>query len=326
MNKLKILGIGNALVDIMVLPDDDQIISNLNLPKGGMTLVDGELSTRIQQEISHLKIKIATGGSVANAINGIAGLGIECGFVGSIGRDDLGTLFKSDMVKRGITLKLKELELPTGRAVGFVSPGGERTFATYLGAAVEMGPTDITTEMFAGYDIFFIEGYLVFNHALIMAAASAAKSAGLTIALDLASYNVVEANQDILNELVDNYIDIVFANEDEAKSFTGMQPEAALENLASRCDIAVVKVGKDGAYVQQGDQKWYIPAMGTVVIDTTGAGDYFAAGFLAGLATGCDLGKCGIIGSLLAGEVIKIVGAELEDHHWEAIRNHPEMF
>ena len=325
MSKLKILGIGNALVDIMVLPDDDQIINNLNLPRGGMTLVDGELSARIQKEISHLNIKIATGGSVANAINGIAGLGVECGYVGAIGQDELGLLFKNDMLKRGIAVLLKELELPTGRAVGFVSPGGERTFATYLGAAVEMGPDDIKPELFAGYDLFFIEGYLVFNHALIMAAASAAKSAGLTIALDLASYNVVEANQEILNELVDNYIDIVFANEEEAKSFTGMSPEAALENLAGRCDIAVVKVGKEGAYVQQGTQRLHIPATVTSVIDTTGAGDFFAAGFLAGIAKGWEMERCGKMGSFMAGEVIKIIGAELEDTLWDQIKERVEL-
>lgn len=325
MSNLKILGIGNALVDIMVLSENDQIINRLNLPKGGMTLVNGDLSAMIQNEISHLNIKIATGGSVANAINGIAGLGVECGFVGSIGRDNLGLLFKNEMLKRGIAVMLKELEIPTGRAVGFVSPEGERTFATYLGAAVEMGPEDINPEMFAGYDLFFIEGYLVFNQALIMAAASAAKMAGLTIALDLSSYNVVEANMDILNELVDNYIDIVFANEEEAKSFTGLQPEAALENLAGRCDIAIVKVGKEGAFVQQGAQKWHIPTVASSVIDTTGAGDYFAAGFLAGLATGCDLEKCGLFGSIMAGEIIKVLGAELEDSKWEEIRKRAEL-
>ncbi len=325
MSNLKILGIGNALVDIMVLVDDDQIISYLNLPKGGMTLVDGDLSAMIQKEISHMDIKIATGGSVANAINGIAGLDVACGFVGTIGRDDLGLLFKNDMLKRGIEVKLKENEFPTGRAVGFVSPGGERTFATYLGAAVEMGPDDINPELFAGYDLFFIEGYLVFNQPLIMAAASAAKLAGLTIALDLASYNVVEANLDILNELVDNYIDIVFANEEEAKSFTGLQPEEALKNLATRCDIAVVKVGKEGAFVRQGDREWHIPAFETTVIDTTGAGDYFAAGFLAGLANGCDLGKCGVIGSIMAAEVIQVVGAELDDSRWAEIKKLAEL-
>jgi len=325
MSNLKILGIGNALVDIMVLSEDDQIINYLNLPKGGMTLVNGDLSAMIQKEISHMDVKIATGGSVANAINGIAGLEVKCGFVGAIGHDDLGLLFKNDMLKRGIEVLLKENEFPTGRAVGFVSPGGERTFATYLGAAVEMGPEDITPELFVGYDLFFIEGYLVFNQALIMAAAAAAKLAGLTIALDLASYNVVEANLDILNELVDNYIDIVFANEDEAKSFTGLSPEAALENLAGRCNIAVVKVGKEGAFVQQGDQKWHIPAFDTTVVDTTGAGDFFAAGFLAGLAIGCDLGKCGIIGSIMAGEVIQVVGAELDDSRWKEIKKLAEL-
>ena len=272
-----------------------------------------------------MNIKIATGGSVANAINGIAGLDVACGFVGAIGHDDLGLLFKNDMLKRGIEVKLKENEFPTGRAVGFVSPGGERTFATYLGAAVETGPDDIYPELFAGYDLFFIEGYLVFNQPLIMAAASAAKLAGLTVALDLASYNVVEANLDILNELVDNYIDIVFANEEEAKSFTGLQPEEALENLAKRCDIAVVKVGKEGAFVQQGIQKWRIPAFATTVIDTTGAGDYFAAGFLAGLANGCDLGKCGVIGSIMAGEVIQVIGAELDDSRWAEIKKLAEL-
>ena len=325
MSNLKILGIGNALVDIMVVSEDDQIINYLNLPKGGMTLVDGDLSAMIQKEISHMNIKIATGGSVANAINGIAGLDVACGFVGAIGRDDLGLLFKNDMLKRGIEVKLKENEFPTGRAVGFVSPGGERTFATYLGAAVEMGPDDINPELFTGYDLFFIEGYLVFNQPLIMAAASAAKLAGLTIALDLASYNVVEANLDILNELVDNYIDIVFANEEEAKSFTGLQPEDALINLAGRCDIAVVKVGKEGAFVQQGTQKWRIPAFPTTVVDTTGAGDYFAAGFLAGLASGCDLGKCGVIGSIMAGEVIQVIGAELDDSRWAEIKKLAEL-
>jgi sugar/nucleoside kinase (ribokinase family) len=325
MGNLKILGIGNALVDILVLPEDDQLINSLELPKGGMTLVDGMLSARIQQEIAYLTSKVATGGSVANAINGIAAMGIKCGYIGAIGDDDLGVLFKSEMVNRGICTVLKELDSPTGRAVGFVSPDGERTFATYLGAAVEMGADDINPELFIGYDLFFIEGYLVFNHALIMAAASAAKTAGLVVALDLASFNVVEANMEILNELVDNYIDIVFANEEEARSFTGMIPEEALGNLAGRCDIAVVKVGKEGAFVQQGLQKWHIPTVGVKVIDTTGAGDLFAAGFLSGWATGVDLERCGKMGAILAGEVIQIVGAELADGHWKAIKKQVEL-
>lgn len=325
MSHMNILGIGNALVDILVLPDDDNIINELNLPKGGMTLVDQELSATIQQKLFYLKTKIATGGSVANAINGIARLDVLCGYIGAIGKDELGLLFRDEMLSNGITTLLKETELPTGRAVGFVSPDGERTFATYLGAAVDMEAKDITPKLFDGFELFFIEGYLVFNPTLIMAAASLAKSMGLKIALDLASYNVVEANLDILNELVDHYIDIIFANEEEAKSFTGLKPEDALTNLAKRCDIAVVKVGKFGAFVQQGNQKFHVPAIGNEVVDTTGAGDFFAAGFLAGLAKGYDLEKCGKLGSLLASKVIKVIGAELSSGDWVEIKEQEKL-
>jgi sugar/nucleoside kinase (ribokinase family) len=320
MSNLSILGIGNALVDILVLPEDDQIINDLNLPKGGMTLVDRELSAAIQLKISHLKSKTSTGGSVANAINGIASLGVHSGYIGSIGKDDLGSLFKNDMLSNGIKTFLRQAELPTGCAVGIVSPDGERTFATYLGAAVDLNPEDITPKQFKGFDLFFIEGYLVFNQPLIMSVASIAKSLGLKTALDLSSYNVVEANIDPLNELVDHYIDILFANEEEAKAFTGLNPEEALSSIARRCDIAVVKVGKDGTFIQQGNNKIHVPALTNNVIDTTGAGDYFAAGFLAGYAKGYDLIKCGNLGSIMASRVIGIVGAQLTDNDWKEIK------
>lgn len=321
MGYLKILGIGNALVDVITMLKDDQIIRSLNLPKGSMTLVDREMSDRVQAEISGEKRLLVTGGSVANAINGVANLGVPCGFLGSIGHDELGDLFSGEQKAQGIQPLLIYSELPTGRAVGLVEPDGERTFATYLGAAAELKPEDVSPERLQGFDIFFIEGYLVFNHALIMAAASAAKMAGLKVALDLASYNVVEANREILNELVDDYVDIVFANEEEAKSFTGMQPLDAVHNIAGRCDIAVVKIGKEGAYIKQGNTLKHIPAAGDLVVDTTGAGDFFAAGFLSGIAKGYDLEKSGKLGALLASRVIRFPGAKLDEKEWIEIRN-----
>jgi sugar/nucleoside kinase (ribokinase family) len=325
MNYLNILGIGNALVDVLVLPEDDRILNELELPKGGMTLVDKDLSSKILQKTAHLNNKLATGGSVANAMNGIAGLDVPSGYIGAIGKDELGFLFKNNMKNNGITTFLKEANLPTGCAISLISPDGERTFATYLGAAVELGSDDIIPEYFKGFDLLLIEGYLVFNQPLIMAAAAAAKSAGLKIALDLASYNVVEANMDILNELVNNFVDIVFANEEEAKSFTGLTPSEAVENLSKRCDIAVVKIGKEGALIQQGSNKIHVPAIGDKVIDTTGAGDYFAAGFLAGLAKGYDLEKSGYLGSLLASKIIRVVGAELSPAEWAEIKEQEEF-
>ena len=316
----KIVGIGNALVDIIAVLDNVDIISKIGLAVGGMTLVDGQLSATIQSEIKGQQTKLATGGSVANAINAVANLNVSSGFLGAIGNDELGKLFEQEMKEHGIDCLLNHNTLPTGRAVCLVAPDGERTMASYLGAAVEMGSDDVTPEKLAGYDIFFIEGYLAFNHALILAAASVAKTAGLTIALDLASYTVIEANREVLNELVDNYVDIVFANEEEAISFTGLRPEAALCNLASRCDIAVVKVGKEGAFVRQGNRQYHIPSMGKLVIDTTGAGDFFAGGFLAGLAKGYDLEKCGRLGALLAGKIIGTVGASLSTEEWAQLR------
>ena len=321
MGHLKILGIGNALVDVITMLKDDQIIRSLNLPKGSMTLVDRELSDRVQAEIIEEKRLLVTGGSVANAMNGIANLGVPCGFLGSIGQDELGDLFSGEQKAQGIQPLLIYSELPTGRAVGLVEPDGERTFATYLGAAAELNPEDVSPERLQGFDIFFIEGYLVFNHALIMAAASAAKMAGLKVALDLASYNVVEANREILDELVDNFVDIVFANEEEAKSFTGLLPLDAVHNIAGRCDIAVVKIGKEGAYIKQGNALQHIPAAGDLVVDTTGAGDFFAAGFLAGIAKGYDLEKSGKLGALLASRVIRVPGAKLDEKEWVDIRN-----
>jgi sugar/nucleoside kinase (ribokinase family) len=320
MGYLRILGIGNALVDVITLLKDDQVIRSLNLPRGSMTLVDRSMSERIQQEISGEKRLLVTGGSVANAINGIANLEVPCGFLGTVGQDELGILFADEQKNQGIQPLLIQSVLPTGRAVGLVEPDGERTFATYLGAASELHPDDITSERLEGFDIFFIEGYLVYNHSLIMAAASAAKSAGLTVALDLASYNVVEANRDILNELVKTYVDIVFANEEEAVAFTGLQPLEAVESLAGLCDIAIVKIGKEGAYIQQGFSRILVPAAGDLVVDTTGAGDFFAAGFLSGVAKGYNLEKSGKLGALLASRVIRVPGAKLDESAWTEIR------
>ena len=171
MGYSKILGIGNALVDIVAMLEDDQIIRSLNLPKGSMTLVDREMSDRVQQEIEGEKRLLVTGGSVANAINGIANLGVPCGFLGTVGQDELGKLFEDEQKNQGILPLLIHSDLPTGRAVGLVEPDGERTFATYLGAASALSPDHLTADRLQGFDIFFIEGYLVYNEALILAAA-----------------------------------------------------------------------------------------------------------------------------------------------------------
>jgi sugar/nucleoside kinase (ribokinase family) len=210
-------------------------------------------------------------------------------------------------------------ETPSGRCIVLVSPDSERTLCTYLGAACELEASDLTPEMFEGYDIFHIEGYLVQNHDLIRTAVRLAKQAGFKVSIDLASYNVVEANLDFLKEIIKEYVDIVFANEEEAFAFTGKEPHEALINISDYCDIVIVKMGKDGSLIKSRNEKVQIKPRLSNCIDTTGAGDLYAAGFLFGFANNYSLEICGKIGSLVSGNVVEILGAKMSDEVWEMI-------
>ena len=316
----KILGIGSALVDILTQLPDEQILNELNLPKGSMTYVNADdivsIGQRLEQQYGNQR---ASGGSAANTMSGLARLGIEAGFLSKIGHDEVGEFFKKQMVETNVKPQLLTTTTPSGRVIAMVTPDGERTFATCLGAAAEMRADDITAELFDGWDIFYVEGYLVANPTMLRKAIETAKAKGLTIAIDLASYNVVEESRDFLMELVENYVDIVFANEQEAKALTGLEPEAALHFIADRCQIAVVKVGAKGAFVQRGNEIVSIPPMQADVVDTTGAGDMWAAGFLAGLVKGENLEKCGMMGAIVAKNIIEVVGAKMDEQRWDKI-------
>ncbi|MCL3780382.1 adenosine kinase [Prolixibacteraceae bacterium JC049] len=315
-----ILGIGNALVDIMIQLDSDDRLNILQLPKGGMTLVDAEKSQAIDESTEGLKKEISSGGSVANTCFGLGKLGMKVGYLGKVGNDSMGEFYKNELVDANVTPVMLEGSLPTGKAMALISKDGERTFGTYLGSAVEMQAEELTNEMFDGYDYFHIEGYLVQNHALIEQAAKLAKEQGLKVAIDLASYNVVEANLDFLRGLLENYVDIVFANEEEAKAISGLEPEEALHWIAERSEMAVVKLGKDGSLVKYEGKVYRADAEVRNCIDTTGAGDLFAAGFFYGLMNNIALDKCAQIGALTGGTVVEIIGARVSDELWQDIK------
>jgi sugar/nucleoside kinase (ribokinase family) len=316
----KIIGTGNALVDILIRLENDNMLSDLNLKKGSMQLVDNDFKNTIHQKTTHLPISKASGGSAANTIHGLASLGAETAFIGTVGKDENGIFFTEDLKANKIKPILRISNSETGVASTLISPDSERTFGTFLGAASDVAPSDFDENIFKGYDIFHIEGYLVFNQPLVEKAVKLAKQQGLVIALDLASFNVVEANLAFLRDITTKYVDIVFANEEEAKAFTGKQPEDAVSEIATMCKIAVVKVGKNGSLVKSGDKIFKIGAIPSKVIDTTGAGDLFAAGFLYGVANSLSLEKCGNIGAVLAGNVIEVVGAKMADDTWKKIR------
>lgn len=315
----KVLGIGNALVDILTMVEDESLMQALKLPKGSMQLVDGHRCNNIALATKGMRQSKASGGSAANTIHGLARLGVETAFIGHVGDDDTGHFFSSDMQQAGIKPLLFRSATPTGIANGLISPDGERTFATYLGAAIELSAAHLDEALFVGYDYLYVEGYLVQNEALLIKAMELAKTAGLKVVLDLASYNVVESNLPLLQRVMKDYVDIVFANEEEAKAFSGQEPQLALGMLAALCEVAIVKVGAKGSYVQRADEVVKVEAMAAKAIDTTGAGDLFAAGFLFGLINGEGLRKAALTGAVLAGNVVEVVGPKMDDARWAAI-------
>jgi len=324
---MNVIGIGNALVDILTQLNDDSVLHRFGLPKGSMTLVDREMSNYIHAETSGVPKKRTSGGSAANTIHGLAHLGLKTAFIGKVGNDELGRFFRKDMQVNKIKTILYNSITDTGRAVALVSPDSERTFATYLGASVELTADDLTADIFSGYNLLYVEGYLVQNRELIDKALRLARISGLTVCLDLASYNVVRDNVEFLGELLGKYVDIVFANEEEAKTLTGLLPDKAIEILADICDIAVVKTGAEGSIVMQKDKKFRINPVKSNPIDTTGAGDLYAAGFIYGLSQNASLPVCGKTGSILAAKVIELLGAKMDESTWEILRReiHQEM-
>ncbi|HNS47728.1 MAG TPA: PfkB family carbohydrate kinase, partial [Bacteroidales bacterium] len=178
----------------------------------------------------------------------------------------------------------------------------------------------LVPNLFNGYDIVHFEGYLVQNHALLLKAMELARQNQMKISLDLASYNVVEENHDFLISVVNDYVDILFANEDEAKAFTGLLPQDALDKMAQGCDVAVVKMGKLGSWIRCSDEVIPIQPNRVDIRDTTGAGDLYAAGFLFGFVNRLPLEKCGQIAAYLASKVIETEGAKIPENKWKEIR------
>ena len=312
---------GNALVDIMIRIDDDTFLNLLELPKGSMQLVDSVRSKSVLGKFENHPKSYSAGGSAANTIHGLAMLGVPAGYIGVIGEDELGGSFVKDMINAGVEPHMIHSLQNTGHAIALVTPDSERTFATFLGAAIELTAGHLEGFNFKQYDYLHLEGYLVQNHELVKTALSLAKKNGLTVSLDLASYNVVEENLEFLRDIVGKYVDIVFANEEEAKAFTGKEPLEALDEIAAMTDIAVVKIGSKGSLVKSGKEMVEIWVITVTPVDTTGAGDLYASGFLYGQSLGLSLEKCGELGALLAGNVIGVIGSKMGAEKWAEIRS-----
>ena len=317
----KVIGIGNALTDMLVNLRSDEVLEKFDLPRGSMSLVNSEQQKEISKSVSGLPYTLSLGGSADNTIRAMARLGCQVGFIGKVGRDSTGDFFESALDNLGIQPFILRGEERSGKCVSLVSPDGERTLVTHLGAAVEMKAEDLSPAIFEGYDCLYVEGYLVQDHNLIRGAIRMAKELGLKVAIDLASFNVVEENLDFLREVISEYVDIVFANEDEARVFSGEEePVNALQYISTMCDLVIVKIGMRGALIKNCGEVSHVGIMAAAKrVDTTGAGDFYAAGFLAGMCEGLSMRQCGTIGAITAGKVIEIVGTTPTEEAWDDV-------
>jgi sugar/nucleoside kinase (ribokinase family) len=318
--KTKIVGIGGALVDLLIHESDD-FIQRTGFEKGGMTYVDPSELDRILGETS-AHPTVVPGGSAGNTVVGIGQLGGLAAFVGKRGKDESGQFFEKALSERNVSPCLMTSHIPTGRVLSIITPDAQRTMLTYLGASASIRPEEITAEHFSLAAVVHMEGYLLFNSEVMTASLKAAKQAGALISLDLASFTVVEKSKGILDDIIAPYVDILLANEDEARAYTGEEnEEKALAKLAQEVEIAVVKVGARGSFIRHEGQIYRVAAHGTApVIDTTGAGDLWASGFLFGLVSGYAMEKCGELASACGYEVCRVVGAHIPDDGWKRIK------
>lgn len=318
--KKRITGIGSALVDILINETND-FLKQLGKEKGGMTLVESDDIKTILAKTDKTPT-IVPGGAACNTIIGVGRLGGAARFIGRRGDDNFGTLFEDALRFAHVEPELTLSTSPTGSVISVITPDAQRSMFTYLGASTELEPDRITASLFADTAITMIEGYLLFNPELMMAAVHGAKKTGSMIALDLASFEVVNASREILEDLIKDYVDILIANEDEADAFTGYKDEKnALQALSAHVTYGVLKLGKQGSLISFNNTTTRINAMtGKQAKDTTGAGDLWAAGFLFGIANGFSIEKSGELASACGYEVCQVIGAQIPEAGWERIR------
>ncbi len=319
-NSKLIVGIGSALVDILAR-EDDKFLAKTGAVKGGMLLVGKEF---IEDTLSQTtgESYIVPGGSACNTVVGVSKLGGQARFVGKCGRGKMGRFIKSSLKKHNVEPALFTSSSPTGRVLSIITPDAQRSMFTYLGASSETHPSELSEGCFHNAAIVHIEGYLLFNPELILAALKVAKEAGALISLDLASFTVVEESKQLLENILSESVDILMANEDEALAFTGYKDELkAIEVLSAKAKIAILKIGERGSIVAHGGKTLKIKPLGDgKAVDTTGAGDLWASGFLFGLVNGYPLEKCGQLGSACGYEVCQVLGATIPEKGWQRIK------
>jgi sugar/nucleoside kinase (ribokinase family) len=313
--RFDVLGIGNAIVDVLGRADDS-FLAEHGLAKGAMTLIDAHQAERLYAAMG--PGRECSGGSAANTIAALASIGASCAFVGKVRDDQLGQVFAHDIRALGVAFETAPARLgaPTARCLIFVTPDAQRTMQTYLGASVGLAPEDIEPKLIADAKITYLEGYLWDPPAAKEAfrkAAHAANAARRLVALTLSDPFCVDRHRAEFQDLVARHVDLLFANEEEIKSlYQAASFDEALQKVRGHCRVAALTRSAKGAVVVAGEEVHVVDAEPAKVVDTTGAGDAFAAGFLYGFTHGFDLARAARAGAIAAAEVIGHVGARPE--------------
>lgn len=319
MNKeYDVIGIGNPLLDIIIEVDED-VLHEHGLEKGGMHLIDGIAGKKILESLHAYAKAYVSGGSAANTVAGVALLGGKSSFVGVVGDDTHGKMYEQDMSGGGVHTNLYRHESEdTGYAITFVTRGGERTFATCLGAAGCLRRQHLSEEDIRKSKILHIEGYLLEGEETreaIVSAMKLAKKYDTLVSLDLSASGVILRHLTLVKAIVSEYADVVFVNEEEALALTGKEESEALHMISESCPIAVVKLGAKGSLVKRHGKVHEISPHPVVMVNTNGAGDMYAAGFLHGLAQGYDTETIGSVASEVASLVVASEGARMHASH-----------
>ena len=311
-----VLGIGNAIVDVLA-PAEDAFLEAHGMAKGAMTLIDAERAEELYAAMG--SGTEASGGSAANTVAGVAALGGRACFIGKVRDDELGSIFAHDIRAIGVDFHSAPATsgAPTARCLISVTPDAKRTMHTFLGACVDLGPEDVDEDLIAASAITYLEGYLWdppgAKEAFIKAM-GAARAAGRKVALSLSDGFCVDRHRDEFQDLVEYHVDILFANEQEITSLYEVDDfNAAIKAVRGKCDIAALTRSEKGAVIVAGDEVHVVSAEPIdAVVDTTGAGDLYASGFLTGLSEGRSLPECGRMAGIGAAEIISHMGARPE--------------
>ena len=313
----KIVGIGNAMVDVLATCDDAFLDAN-GIQKGIMQLTDMARGVELYDKIG--PAKEISGGSAANTIAGIAQLGGRTAYVGKVKDDQLGAIFAHDLRAQGAVyetaLAPKSHEAETGRCIVLVTPDGERSMNTYLGVTEFLSPEDIDESMMAEAEWIFLEGYRFdgpASHEAFAKAIKACKAAGGKVSITLSDPFCIERHRDAFADLLRDHVDLVFCNRDEMLSMYQTDDfDTALSQGAAMVETVVCTDGGNGVHILSGGERWHVPAVPTEIVDATGAGDLFAGGFLWGVAEGYELETCGKMGNIAGAEIISHIGARPE--------------